>query len=84
MSIDMRGHIIPKTLEAGYMATHAYLMASKPPQGDPRASLYQMVMAGDGVMGAAIVGKDVTPQPERATSRNSPRQNSPRPNTVAA
>jgi hypothetical protein len=57
MSIDTRGNIIPKTPEAGYMATHAFLMASRPPQGDPRASLYQMAMAGVGVMGAAIVGR---------------------------
>jgi hypothetical protein len=49
MSIDTRGHIIPKTPETGYMATHAYLMATRPPQGDPRASLYQTAMAGIGV-----------------------------------
>ena len=35
MSIDTRVHIIPKTSEAGYIATHAFLMASKEPQGDP-------------------------------------------------
>jgi hypothetical protein len=46
MSIDSRGHITPKTPEAAYIATHAYLMAPRPPQGDPRASLYQTSMAG--------------------------------------
>jgi hypothetical protein len=40
MSIDTRGNIIPKTPKVGYMATHAYIMTSKPPQGDPRESLY--------------------------------------------
>jgi hypothetical protein len=57
ISIDTRGHIIPKTPEAGYMAAHAFLMASRPPQGDPRSSLYQMAMAGVGVMGASIAGR---------------------------
>jgi hypothetical protein len=57
MSIDTRGHIIPKIPEAGYMSTHAILMASKPPQRDPRSSLYQMAMAGVGVMGASIAGR---------------------------
>jgi hypothetical protein len=31
MSIDSRGHIMPKMPEADYMATHAYLMATMPP-----------------------------------------------------
>jgi hypothetical protein len=78
MSIETRGHIIPKTPEAGYMVTHAYLMASRPPQGDPRSSLYQMAMVGVGVMGAAIAGREIAPQPKSAPRRNSPRQNSPR------
>jgi hypothetical protein len=73
MSIDTRGHIIPKTLEAGYMATHAYLMATRPPQGDPRASLYQMAMAGIRVMGAAIAGREIVQQPANSPRRNSPR-----------
>jgi hypothetical protein len=77
MSIDTRGHIIPKTLEAGYMATHAFLMASKPPHGDPRASLYQMAMAGVGVMGTEIAGREIAPQAKSAPCRNSPRQHSP-------
>ncbi|KAK1682441.1 hypothetical protein QYE76_043289 [Lolium multiflorum] len=37
MSIDTRGHIIPKTPEAGYMATHTFILASKSPPGDPRS-----------------------------------------------
>ena len=65
------------------MATHAYLMATRPPQGDPRASLYQTAMAGIGVMGAAIAGREVIPQPARSPRRNSPRQHSPR-HTAAA
>jgi hypothetical protein len=76
MSIDTRGNIIPETPEAGYMATHAFLMAPRPPQGDPRSSLYQMAMPGVGVMGAAIAGREVAPQPESAPRRNTPRQNS--------
>jgi hypothetical protein len=51
MSIDSRVHITPKMPEAAYMATHAYLMATRPPQGDPRATLYQTDMAGIDVMG---------------------------------
>lgn len=35
MSIDSRGHIMPRMPEAAYMETHAYLMATRPPQGDP-------------------------------------------------
>ena len=84
MSIDTRWDIIPKTPEAGYMVTLAYIMASKPPQGDPRESLYQMAMAGVNVMGAAIAGREIAPQPEGAPHRNNPRQNSPRHTTVAA
>jgi hypothetical protein len=76
MSIDTRGHIIPKTPEAGYMATHAFILASKPPPGDPREVLYQMAMAGVGVMGTAIAGSS-TPQPE-----STPRKNNPRPTTA--
>jgi hypothetical protein len=59
-SIDSRGHITPKTPEAAYMATHAYMMATRPPPGDPRASLYQTVMVRISVMGAAIAGIEVT------------------------
>jgi hypothetical protein len=33
MSIDTRGHIIPKMPEAGYMATHPYLMATRATSG---------------------------------------------------
>jgi hypothetical protein len=84
MSIDTRGNFIPKTPEVGYMATRAFLMASRPPKGDPRASLYQMAMAEVGVMGAPIVGREVAPQPESAPRKNSPRQNCPRPTAVAA
>jgi hypothetical protein len=54
MSIDTRGHIIPKTPEAGCTVTHAFLMASRPPEGDPRSSFYQMAMSGVDVMGATI------------------------------
>jgi hypothetical protein len=32
MSIDMRGHIIPKTPMAGYIATHTYLMEPDHPK----------------------------------------------------
>jgi hypothetical protein len=77
MAIDLRGHLTPKTPEAAYMATHAYLMATRPPQGDPRASLYQTSMAGIGVMGAAIADREVIQQPARYPRRNSPRQHSP-------
>jgi hypothetical protein len=61
MSIDTRGHIIPKTPEAGYLATHAFMLASKPPAGDPREALYNMAMAGVGIMGTSIQGAS-TPQ----------------------
>jgi hypothetical protein len=54
MSIDTRGHIIPKTPEAGYLATHAFMLASKPPAGDPREALYNMAMAGVGIMGTSL------------------------------
>ncbi|KAK1681565.1 hypothetical protein QYE76_042413 [Lolium multiflorum] len=69
MSIDERGNIIPKTPEAGYMATQAYILASRPPPGDPREPLFNMAMAGVGVMGTAFA---TTPPEEN------PRQNSPR------
>jgi hypothetical protein len=65
MSIDSRGNITPKTPEAAYMAAHAYMMATRPPPGDPRASLYQTAMVGFGVMGAAIAGREVTQEPAR-------------------
>jgi hypothetical protein len=77
MSIDSRGHIIPKTTEARYMATHAYMMATRPPQGVPRQSLYQTAMSVIGVMGAVIAGREIV-QPEDPPRRNSPRQPSPR------
>ncbi|KAK1608327.1 hypothetical protein QYE76_032000 [Lolium multiflorum] len=73
MTIDTRGNIIPKTPEAGYMATQAYILASRPPPGDPREALFNMAMAGVGVMGTAFAA---TP-PE-----GTPRQNSPRPTTA--
>jgi hypothetical protein len=65
MSIDTRGHIIPKTPEAGYLATHAFMLASKPPAGDPREALYNMAMAGVGIMGTSLQRSN-TPQPESA------------------
>jgi hypothetical protein len=74
MSIDSRGNITPKTLEADYMATHAYKMATKPPPGDPRASLYQTAMAGIGVMGAAIAGREVTHEPARTAGQGGHRR----------
>jgi hypothetical protein len=40
MSIDTRGNIIPKMPEAGYMAAHAFILASKAQPGDAQASLY--------------------------------------------
>jgi hypothetical protein len=74
MSIDTRGNIIPKTPEAGYMATQAFILASKPPAGDPREALYNMAMAGVGAMGAAFVN---------SPPKGSARQNSPRPTAAA-
>jgi hypothetical protein len=50
ISIDTRENIIPKTPEAGYMATQAFILASKPPAGDPREALYNMAMAGVGAI----------------------------------
>jgi hypothetical protein len=82
MSIDTRGNIIPKTPEAGYMAADAYMMATRPPQGDPRQYLYQTAMAGLGVMGAAIAGRDIG-QPADPPRRNILRQPSRR-RTMAA
>jgi hypothetical protein len=70
MSIDTRGNIIPKTPEAGYMATQAFILASRPPPGDPREALYNMAMAGCGAMGAAFAAR-----PPEGTAR----QISPRP-----
>jgi hypothetical protein len=52
------------------MATQAFILASRPPPGDPREALYNMAMAGCGAMGAAFAA---TPPEEPA------RQNSPRP-----
>jgi hypothetical protein len=69
MSIDTRGNIIPKTPEAGYMATQAFILASRPPPGDPREALYNMAMAGVGAMGTAFAS---TP-PEGSARQNSPR-----------
>jgi hypothetical protein len=74
MSIDTRGNIIPKTPEAGYMATQAFILASRPPPGDPREALYNMAMAGVGAMGTAFAAT-----PPEGTSR----QNSPRPAAAA-
>jgi hypothetical protein len=51
MLIDTRGNIVPKTSDAGYMAAQAFILASKPPDGDPREALYQMAITGVGVMG---------------------------------
>ncbi|KAK1616487.1 hypothetical protein QYE76_022004 [Lolium multiflorum] len=50
--------------------TQAYILVSRPPPGDPREPLFNMAMAGVGVMGTAFAA---TP-PEA-----NPRQNSPRP-----
>jgi hypothetical protein len=72
--IYSRGNITPKTREAAYMATHAYMMATRPPPSDPHASFYQTAMTGIGVMGAAIAGREIAPEPARSTRRNSPRQ----------
>jgi hypothetical protein len=70
MSIDTRGNIIPKTPEAGYMATQAFILASRPPPGDPREAFYNMAIAGVGAMGTAFAS---------TCPEGSARQNSPRP-----
>jgi hypothetical protein len=75
MSIDTRGNIIPKTPEAGYLATQSFILASRPPPGDPREALYNMAMAGCGVMETAFAGTSTPPE-------GSARQNSPRPAAV--
>lgn len=54
MWIDSRGHIMPKTPEAAYMVTHAYMMVTRLPPGDPRASLYQTAMADISVIGEVL------------------------------
>ena len=51
------------------MATQAFILASRPPPGDPREALYNMAMAGCGAMGAAFAA---TP-PEGTARQNSPR-----------
>ena len=51
------------------MATQAYILASRPPPGDPREPLFNMAMAGVGVMGTAFA----TTPPEENPRRNSPR-----------
>ena len=61
MSIDTRGNIIPKTPEAGYMATQAYILASRQPPGDPREALYNMAMAGVGAMGTGVASTSTPP-----------------------
>jgi hypothetical protein len=71
MSMDTRGNIIPKTVEVGYMATQAFILASSPPAGDSREALYQMAKAGVGVMGIAFASSS-TPQPESTPRRSSP------------
>jgi hypothetical protein len=68
MSIDTRGNIIPKTPEAGYMATQAFILASRPPPGDPREALYNMAMAGVGAMGTSFASMP----PEGSARQNSP------------
>ncbi|KAK1664818.1 hypothetical protein QYE76_052977 [Lolium multiflorum] len=71
VSIDTRGNIIPKTPEAGYMATHAFILANRPPAGDPREALYNMALAGVRVIRTAFASTS-TP-PEGAARQNSPR-----------
>ena len=71
MSVDSRGNITPKTPEAAYMATHTYMLATKPTNGDPRTALYNTAMAGIGIMGAAIAGRESGRSPRH---HNSPRQ----------
>ncbi|KAK1619838.1 hypothetical protein QYE76_025355 [Lolium multiflorum] len=51
------------------MATQDYILASRPPPGDPREALFNMAMAGVGVMGTA---SQPTP-PEENPAQNSPR-----------
>jgi hypothetical protein len=57
MSIDIRGNIIPKTPEAGYMAAQAFMDEEAAMTGDPHESLYQMAMTGVGVMGGSTSRK---------------------------
>jgi hypothetical protein len=62
MSIDTRGNIIPKTPEVGYMVTRAFILTNRPPPGDPREALYNMALAGVGVMGTTFASTSTPPE----------------------
>ena len=63
--------MMPNTPEAAYMATHTYLMATKPTADDPPYAAYQTAMAGMGMMGRVVADKGPAPRPDRSPHHQS-------------
>jgi hypothetical protein len=73
MSVIARRTTIPKTLEPAIVAAQTYLLTTQPVANDPRENMYRSALAGLGLVGATLLDKEVTPQPNRSPHHcNSP------------
>ena len=59
-------HLAPKTPEAGFQATAAYLLANPPPANTPQAAGYTDALAGLGIVQQVLPGN---PNPQAAAPR---------------
>jgi hypothetical protein len=51
LSVEERGNIVPKTLEAALVAAQTYFLTTQPAPGDPRESMHQATIKGLGLIG---------------------------------
>ena len=62
-------NLAPKTPEAGFQATAAYLLANPPPANTPQAAGYTNALAGLGLVKQTLPGNDENPNPQAAVPR---------------
>jgi hypothetical protein len=53
-TVDSRGNMVAKTLEAALVAAQTYMLATQPAAGDPRAALHLSNLAGLHIIGASL------------------------------
>jgi hypothetical protein len=62
LSVDERGNIIPKMLEASLVAAQAYLFTTQPTPRDPRESMHRATLQGLGLVGNILQHRDDAPR----------------------
>ena len=75
--VDPAGNAVPKTPQGAAIAATTYLLATQPPESDPRAEIHRMVLRGLGIVGAALQ-TSATPKPAATTMEPPPERSARR------